>query len=67
MFAGVLGPINPMIMARKANEQKRGADQVAADMASYVRPTKIIVLQEMNGREFGATKEFDLFDLTCES
>jgi hypothetical protein len=56
-----------MIMARKANEQKRGADQVAADMASYVRPTKIIVLQEMNGREFGATKEFDLFDLTCES
>jgi hypothetical protein len=66
MFNGVLGPINPMILARKANEQKRGADQVAADMASHVRPTKIRVLQEMNGRAFGIPKEFDLFDLTCE-
>jgi hypothetical protein len=67
MFAGVLGPIDPMIMARQFNTQKRGADHVAADMASSVRPTKIRVAQEMNGHEFGAPKEFELFDLTCES
>jgi hypothetical protein len=47
MFAGVLGPMNPMIMARQADKKKRGSDQVAADLASSVRPTKIRVMQEI--------------------
>jgi hypothetical protein len=67
MMAGVLGPVDRYVMARKLHEYKRGADGEAGDgedAESMPPPQKIRFVQEVNGRSFGPPKEYDLFDLT---
>jgi hypothetical protein len=68
IVAGVLGPFNSMEVARKLNEHKRGAAQVAADSENTsVRPKKIRMVQEMTGgQSVAAPKDYDFFDLTDE-
>jgi hypothetical protein len=65
MAAGVFGPVDRMVMARRLNEYKRGATQVAADAANMPKPQKLQMVQMLNGKSIGpAPKECDLFDLT---
>jgi hypothetical protein len=64
MVAGVFGPVDRMIMARRVNEFKRGAAQVAADAATMPTPEKIQMVQMLHGKSIGPVKECDLFDLT---
>jgi hypothetical protein len=64
IFAGVLGPVNPIWLARKVNEYKRGAEQVAAEAANMPPPKKIRWVPEIDGLPFGLPIEYELFDLT---
>jgi hypothetical protein len=64
MMAGVLGPVDPCVMAKTLHDDKRGADAVTVDAASMPLPKKIRFVQEVNGQSFGPPKEYDLFDLT---
>jgi hypothetical protein len=64
LFFGILGPVNPMLLARKINEYKRGVAQVVADAATMPSPKKIIYVPEIDGRPFGVPIEYELFDLT---
>ena len=66
IFAGVLGPVNPMLLARKLNEHKRGRAQVEEDAEIIPSPQKIRLVQELNGQSIGGTKECDLYDLSNE-
>jgi hypothetical protein len=63
VYAGIFGPPNPMLLARKMNENKRGAAQVAADAATMPQPKKIRYVPEIDGRPFGLPVEYELFDL----
>jgi hypothetical protein len=63
VFAGIFGPPNPMLLARKMNENKRGAAQVAMDAATMPQPKKIRYVPEIDGRPFGLPIEHELFDL----
>jgi hypothetical protein len=64
MMAGVLGPVDPYVMAKTLHEYKRGADAVTVGTASMPLPKKIRHVQEVNGQSFGPPKEYDSFDLT---
>ena len=64
IYAGILGPVNPMLMARKTNEYKRGKAQFVADAANMPPPKKIRYVPEIDGLPFGSPVEYDLFDLT---
>jgi hypothetical protein len=60
MMAGVLGPVDPYVMARKVHEYKRGAaDAVTAGTEIMPPPKKIRHVQEVNGQSFGPPKEHD--------
>jgi hypothetical protein len=63
VYAGIFGPPNPMLLARKMNENKRGAAQVAMDAATMPQPKKIRYVPEIDGRPFGLPIEHELFDL----
>jgi hypothetical protein len=65
VYAGIFGPPNPMLLARKMNEKKRGASLVAMDVATMPQPKKIRYTPEMDGRPFGLPIEYELFDLAC--
>jgi hypothetical protein len=64
IFAGILGPVNPMLLARKINEYNRGVAQVAADAATMPPPKIIRYVPEIDGHPFGLAIEYELFDLT---
>jgi hypothetical protein len=64
MMAGVLGPVDPYVMARNVQECKRGADTRPVDAESMPPPQKIRFVQDANGQSFGPPKEYDMFDLT---
>ena len=53
-----------MLLARKMNQFKRGAAQVAADAANMPPPKKIRCVPEIDGLPFGLPLEYELFDLT---
>jgi hypothetical protein len=63
-MAGVLGPVDPYVMARHVHECKRGADTHPVDTESMPPPQKIRFVQDANGQSFGPPKEYDMFDLT---
>jgi hypothetical protein len=64
MVAGVLGPVDPYVMARNLHDHKRGVDAVTVDAESMPRPQEIRFVQEVNGQSYGPAKEHDLYDLT---
>ena len=64
IYAGILGPVNPMLMAWKQNEYKRGKAQFVADAATMPPPPKIRCVPEIDGLPFGLPLEYDLFDFT---
>jgi hypothetical protein len=64
MMAGVLGPVDPYVMARNVQECKRGADTRPVDAESMPPPQKIRFVPDANGQSFGPPKEYDMFDLT---
>ena len=64
IYAGILGPVIPMLLARKTNEHKRGAAQVVADVTNMPPPKKVRYVPEIDGLPFGLPLEYNLFDLT---